>query len=75
MIGFAFFSGHTDKCDVRFTPESGQTRARSDCPLGANSGHTAIHLITSSASSKNNSRIENARLGRFEIDDEFELVR
>ena len=33
--------------DVRFTPESGHKAVREKCPLRANSGHSAIHSITS----------------------------
>ncbi len=41
--------------NVRFTPNSGHVRCNYVCLLWANSGHSAIHSITSSASSKNNS--------------------
>src|SRR5207344_1252942 len=35
--------------DGRFTPESGHVRCKKECPPCANSGHSAIHSITSSA--------------------------
>ena len=41
--------------NVRFTPNSGHVRCNYVCLLWANSGHSAIHSITSSASSKNDS--------------------
>ena len=34
---------------VRFAPESGHVQCNSACPLSANSGHSVIHSITSSA--------------------------
>ena len=37
-------SGH-----VCFSPESGHVQCISKCPLSANSGHSAIHSIISSA--------------------------
>jgi hypothetical protein len=39
----------TGPSNVRFTPKSGHSRLRLECPLCANSGHSAIHSITSSA--------------------------
>jgi hypothetical protein len=36
------------KCDVRFTPKSGHWRAIVECPLWANSRHSAVsfdHLV------------------------------
>jgi hypothetical protein len=42
-----------DNSNVRCYSNSGQTQARSDCPLCANSGHGAIHSITSSARASN----------------------
>ena len=37
---------------VRFTPRSGHVQCNSVCPLCANSGHSAIHSITSSAAKR-----------------------
>ena len=37
------------KHDVRFPPESGHVQCNSACRLSANSGHCALHSITSSA--------------------------
>ena len=37
------------KSHVRFTPNSGHVRCKERCPLCANSGHSGIHSITSSA--------------------------
>src|SRR4030095_2090519 len=50
----------TSQCNrhVCFAPESGHVRCNLGCPLWANSGHLTFHSITSSASSKNDSRID-----------------
>src|SRR5262245_39121131 len=46
---------------VRFTPESGHVRCKHQCPLWAKSGHHKAYSITSSAISKNVSRIGKPR--------------
>ena len=46
------------KRHVRFTPESGLLQSTGRCPLRANSGHSAVHSITSSASCRNELRTE-----------------
>jgi hypothetical protein len=47
------FGSKADICNanrhVRFTPNSGHVQCNGPRPLSANSGHTAIHSITSSA--------------------------
>jgi len=43
---------------VRFTPESRHWRCKKKCPLWANSGHHHPYSMTSSASSKNESRMD-----------------
>ena len=59
---------------VRFTPKSGHVQRTSRCPLCANSGHSAIYSITSSARPISVFRdVQAERLGGLEIDGQFDF--
>ena len=61
---------------VRFAPDSGRMQRETKCQLWANSGHSAVYSITSSARASSGRRHGEAeRLGSLEIDYQLVLGR